>query len=70
MTVHGECGAIYQMYVPRVNACRPALQWQTYDIYFRTTPGGIAEDITAVGPLLLQDHGAPISYRNIWIEEL
>jgi hypothetical protein len=35
-----------------------------------TTPGGIDEEMVAAGPLLLQDHGDPIRYRNIWIRRL
>ena len=98
-----DCGAIYSVYPPLVNACRPALEWQTYDIFlraprfdadgnvtenarvtilqngvciqnnielWRTTPGGIVEEKVAVGPLLLQDHGNPVSFRNVWIETL
>ena len=97
-----DCGSIYSIYAPLKNACKPALEWQTYDIFFRapryddngemvesarvtilqngeliqnnvilrTNPGGITNDPVAEGPLMLQDHGDPLTFRNIWIETL
>jgi len=31
----GDCGAVYDQSAPLTNACRPALEWQTYDAIFR-----------------------------------
>lgn len=94
-----DCGGIYKQYAPAVNACKPPLQWQTFDIDYQapkvedgqvkakaritvrhngtiiiedkelvTTPGGIDGDNAAtMGPLLLQDHGNDVQFRNIWV---
>jgi hypothetical protein len=93
-----DCGAIYNQVAPKVNACKPPLQWQTYDITFRKarlqdgevvekarvtvvqngipiiedaeidpTPGGVSMEAGQDGPLLLQDHGNEVEFRNIWV---
>ncbi len=97
---NNDCGALYSKITPKVNACLPPKQWQSYDITFiaptfgkgrklltgprltvvhngitiidnaeipGTTPGGIGyRQLDRPGPLLLQDHGNTVAYRNIW----
>lgn len=95
----GDCGGIYGKHIARVNACKPAGEWQSYDIEFRSprigddgqksenarvtvwhngvlihddveidTPTGAAhkQNELGVGPLMLQDHGHKVRFRNIW----
>lgn len=99
----GDCGAFYNASAPLVNACLPPLQWQTYDVIFRSarvdehgevteqvritvlqngiviqnntqlpgvSGGEIDRNVGEPGPLLLQDHGDLVQYRNIWVVEL
>jgi hypothetical protein len=98
-----ECGSLYSIVAPRVNACKPPETWQTYDITFRApkfdvqgkmtqkgeltviqnetniidkfaldknTPGELDKDLSKPGPLMLQDHGNLVKFRNIWMKPL
>ena len=103
----GDCGAIYNLARPLINACRPPEEWQTYDVFFRAprfnrnynpegaktknarisvlhngiwvhhdlempepTGGEIDRNLATPGPLMLQEHGSKIRYRNVWARRL
>jgi hypothetical protein len=97
-----DCGGIYSVAKPLVNACKAPTIWQSYDIEFTApkyeggkkvapavitvlhngvkihdaqkidkdnTTAGLGGDPSKAGPVLLQDHGNPVQYRNIWLEK-
>ncbi len=55
-----DCGAIYQMYAPNMNACKPPLEWQTYDILFRAARFDEAGRKTEDARLSVLQNGLPI----------
>ncbi len=101
-----DCGGIYKVSAPMVNACLKPTEWQSYDILFfaprfdgsgkMTQPARVSvlqngvwiqnkaeawnrttasmnkeeQDEKQPGPVLLQDHGNPVEYRNLWIRPL
>jgi hypothetical protein len=95
-----DCGAIYGVAAPKVNACKAPTVWQSYDIEYHSpkcengkktdparmtvhhngikihddvkipvdnTTAGMGGDPCKPGPILLQDHGNPVQFRNIWL---
>ena len=95
-----DCGGIYKVATPLVNACKAPAVWQAYDIDFQApvfkdgkkvtpakisvvqngkaihqdvsipidnTVSGLGGDPSKPGPIMLQYHGNPVQYRNIWI---
>jgi hypothetical protein len=98
-----DCGAIYGVSAPSVNACKAPTIWQSYDIEFTApvcengkkkeparmtvyhngvkiqddvkipvdnTTAGLGGDVCAPGPIMLQDHGNPVQFRNIWLVQM
>jgi hypothetical protein len=39
-------------------------------VFDRVTPGELDKNIGAPGPIRLQDHGAKVRYRNIWLKPM
>jgi hypothetical protein len=108
---NNDCGGIYTVAAPLVNACKAPTVWQSYDIQFQaprcenkkiTEPGimtvhhngvlihdkvrlvrkkdgkeeivtnttsGLGGDPCSPGPILLQNHGNPVQFRNVWLME-
>jgi hypothetical protein len=95
-----DCGAIYGVSAPLVNACKAPTVWQSYDITFHppeceqgkkvkparmtvyqngikiqdnvaipldNTTAGLGGDPCTPGPILLQYHGDPVQFRNVWV---
>jgi hypothetical protein len=95
-----DCGAIYKVSRPKVNACKAPTVWQSYDIEFTApkfegdkkvepavmtvyhngvliqdkvkinvdnTTAGLGGKPSEQGPIMLQDHGNPVQFRNIWL---
>lgn len=104
-----DCGGLYSIATPLVNACKAPTVWQSYDILYQSpsceggkvsapgvitvhhngilihdkvrlarkkgdkedivtnTTSGLGGDVCAPGPILLQEHGNPVQYRNIWL---
>lgn len=56
----GDCGAIYNQFAPLVNACKAALEWQTYDVFFRAPREG-----AHVGPRLSVLHNGRLIHNNV-----
>jgi hypothetical protein len=107
-----DCGGIYGVAAPLVNACKAPTIWQSYDIEFTApkcqdgkiteagritvyhngvkihdnlalvrkgkggqeefvtnTMAGLGGDPCTPGPIMLQDHGNPVQFRNIWLRQ-
>ena len=98
-----DCGALYGIAAPLVNACKAPGEWQSFDVFVRAArlredgsvekhavmtvflngqlihnnlelprhcACGNYDRIVERGPVFLQDHKCPVSFRNIWVQPL
>jgi len=57
---YDDCGAIYKVAAPMVNACRPPLEWQAYDITFRAARHDANRNVTENPRLTVRQNGVLI----------
>jgi len=57
---YNECGALYKVAAPNVNATAPPLQWQTYDIQYRAPRFGEDGEVTENARITVYHNGVLI----------
>ena len=62
----GDCGAFYDQSAPLVNACKPAMEWQTYDICFRAPRLNHAGEVSEQARATVLQNGIVI-HNNVQI---
>jgi len=59
-----ECGAIYHTAPPKVNACLPPGEWQTYDILFRAAQFNKDGSVAEVPRITVRQNGILVQYNE------
>lgn len=59
-----ECGALYKVAAPKVNACRPPLQWQTYDIEYHAPRYDDSGKLTANPVMTVRHNGVLVHHQQ------
>lgn len=62
--VYDECGALYKVSAPHVNATAPPLQWQTYDVIYRATRHDDAGKLLAHPTMTVKHNGVVIHHET------
>lgn len=64
---YDECGGLYKVSAPHVNACAPPLQWQTYDIDYRAPRFDANGELTDFARITVVHNGQIIqSDQELW----
>ena len=64
---NGQAGAIYKQYAPLVNATKPVMQWQTYDIIFTAPKFDLSGELTSKAKFTVLHNGVLIQ-NNVELE--
>lgn len=67
--MYDECGALYKVAAPRVNACRPPLQWQTYDITYTAAKFDASGKLVA-NPRMTVYHNGVLIHNDQEVREI